>query len=724
MGSHFKTFLILALLFGQNLTAGSYEWVQTARTFLVDAYQYPFAPKMEFDAEAIASAMKDMHVNTVRMSTMGKYATIQGVRFMTYPQQGDRDLLQEMIDACRPRGIRVVPYISTGHKLAWTMVTQKYPEYAHQSSPGGPPNRSHMFVGEDHGTVCWNTPYREAYLELVEHVVRDYEIDGIYFDTWRSFYFFPSPRTCYCPGCRKGFRKATNLEIPYRSNLKQYSKQEMETIERYHQWYQDQLAGIVAEVRRIVKKHKDIPLIYNINNPDKIMSEDSRIVDNMDAFLYERGHSLLERAEGVSLARASDLAVWPYIGSYDNWPRIIHNGVDFGQEIFTTAMFGGGPIISQPVAFVERKESRVIVAEPFRILEKNEALLGGSENYPFVAVVYGDQSPPGHAKKGWWWSADVRSSTLGAFAACLYRHVQVSSVLETVLDRPEQLEKYRVLYLADIPYLSTLRIKNIKRFVRNGGGLLVSYSTSLFNSEGRRNDIFGLEEVVRVRPSELTGSLQQLMASYEAMVGGPNDLYLQAIEGTDIGLAGWSERLVPLWFYEPVSLLDGATQLAGIVTGDDRRVVLPGVILSEYGEGKVVYLASALESLFLGSNIKELADLIEALIRLVSPQPLPFELEGPDGLIANMTEKGDTQVIHLTNWTGNKFERRWVSEYYLAPVYDVRLKIPIPEGHNVVDVEPLVNGQIETSVEGDSLHVLIPRVDAYQAIAVEYGATE
>lgn len=725
MGNYIKILLItngLVGLLSQSLPAGSYDWIQTARTFLVDAYQYPFAPRMEFDAEAIAVTMEEMHANTVRMATMGKYATIQGVRFTTYPGQGNRDLLQEMIDACKPRGIRVVPYISTGHKLAWTMITQHYPEYAHQSSPGGPPSRSHMFVGEDHGTVCWNTPYREAYLDLVEHVVRDYEIDGIYFDTWRAFYFFPQPRTCYCPGCRTGFREKYNLEIPYKEDINDYSKAELAVIKRYHEWYQDELAGVILQVRDIVKKHRDIPLIYNINDPWKMMTEDPRVLENMDAFLYERGRSILERAEGVSLARASGLAVWPYIGSYDNWPRTVHNGLDFSQEIFTTAIFGGGPIISQPVAFVREPANRTIVSEPFRILDEHEEMFSGFENYPYVAVIYGDQDPPGHSQRGWWWSADVRSSTQGAFAACLYRHIQVSSVLETILDRPDLLGKYEVLYLADIPHLSAGRIENIKKFVAGGGGLLASYSTSLFDSGGERNDSFDLEELLRVRPREPSGDLGELVQSYTAMVGGPNDLYL-TMRGEAGEFSGhWADRLVPIWYYEPVSVLDGGREIADIVTGDGLRPILPGIVVSNYGKGKVAYLSSTLESLFLGSNIRELADLISTLIGWVSPRPKPFELEGPEGLIANMTFRGDARVVHLANWTGNKFERRWVNEYYLAPVSNVRLKIPVPEGRNVLSVEPLVEDrQVQAAVTEDYLNVLIPEIEAYQGIAVKFG---
>src|SRR5437762_8729538 len=144
-----------------------YEWLNTSRIFLVDAYQPPFAPKLEFDAEKLAQTMQDMHANVVRMSSMGKYATVQGVRFSTHPDQGNRDLLAEMIAAAKPRGIRVIPYISTGHKLAWSMITRDYPDYAQRTKPGGGPDRDHMYVGEDMGAICWNTSYRQAYLDYV-----------------------------------------------------------------------------------------------------------------------------------------------------------------------------------------------------------------------------------------------------------------------------------------------------------------------------------------------------------------------------------------------------------------------------------------------------------------------------------------------------------------------------------------------------------------------------
>lgn len=688
------------------------EWMRTARVFLFDAYQYPFAPKLEFDAEAVVQTMVDMRVNTVRFPVIGKYATIPGVRFSLHPDQQGRDLLAEMITAAKRRGIRVVPYIGTGHKLAWSVVTRDYPEYAQQTSPGGLPDRTHFYVGEDHGTICWNTPYRKAFLDMVEHVVRDYDIDGVYFDRWTPHYFWPQPRVCYCDGCRRGFRQASGEELPYRSVRADYTAAELATLERYHNWYRDELVGVLNQTKQLVKKYKDIPLIANINNPHLIANEDPRLLDPMDAFLYERGASMLERAEGVSLARAAGFQLWPYIGSYHNWPRVAYAGVDYGQEVYTTVAFGGAPIVAQPTGYVEHTENRKYLRDPFALLSEHEADLSGFENVPFIAVVYGETNPPGFARSAQWWKTDARTATRGAFAAFLYRHVQVTSVLERILDQPKELARYSVLYLAGTPHLSAKRIENIKTYVRNGGGLVVSYGTSLYSAEGKREERFGLEDLIRVRPAKQEASLVEMMKDYSTILGGPNELYLSARQ--ESALSGWKNKIIPLWFYEPVEALEGGTVAMDIVTGDGRRSVLPGIVTSGYGKGRVFYCASSIESLFDGNREEVLGDLIRDLALAASAKKPPYEIDAPSALLANLTANGSRRVLHLVNWTGNKYEKAHASEYYLAPVENVKIRIAAGESSSPVKSYP--GKSLPPKRRGENLEIVIPRVGSYQAI--------
>jgi hypothetical protein len=702
------------------------RWLQSARVFLVDAYAFPFTPDLEFDAEALAVTMADVKASVVRFATMGKYATIQGVAFSRHPRQGKRDLLTETVAACKPRGIRVVPYISTMHKLAWSMVTRDFPQYAHVSRPGGGPARSPFGSGEDHGTVCWNTPYRRAYLDLVEHVVRDYEIDGIYFDSWGACYFWPRPGTCYCDGCRKGFAASTGLEIPFHEKLGDYTPAEQAAVRRYHAWYQDQLVGILGEVRRIVKRHRDIPLIYNINNPERLMGEDPRVPAQLDAFLYERSPSMLHRAEGVSLARATGLAVWPYVSSRLT-SRVAAGGLNVQQEIFVTAMFGGGPIVYSAYQFVRKANDREILRRPFGVIARHEDCFQGVENYHHVAVVWGtggETKPAQHKERP---TTDVRSSTLGAFAACLRRHIQVASVLPDLLDNPAQLGRYKVVYLAGIPHLTAAQIRNLRDFVAAGGGLVVSYDTSLWRQEGPpldrpvhlfrlgfaptapqlvRQERFGLEELIRVRPVTLAGERAALVERHTSDHPGFQDLYLRMRSGPE---------LVPVFDYQPVAVLDGAEIFADTVAGESQPV-LPGIVLSRHGKGRVAYVAPALESVFLQTNLRALADVIAGLVARVSPEPAPFTVDAPDGLIANLTTRDDLRVLHLANWTGNKLEQPGLGESWLAPVENVRVRLRKPPGCQIQDVALLVEGPFERKDLADAVEVILPKVESYQAI--------
>jgi hypothetical protein len=334
---------------------------------------------------------------------------------------------------------------------------------------------------------------------------------------------------------------------------------------------------------------------------------------------------------------------------------------------------------------------------------------------PYAAVVYADRSPAGHAETGWFWSTDVRQSTLGAFAACLYGHVQVSSVPELILDQPETLSRYRVLYLADVPHLSPQRVANIQRFVAEGGGLLASYATSLYGPAGERLDRFGLEDLLRVRPVRAEGDLADTLASYRCMTGGPDDLYLQA--HGEVRTTANAGRMIPLWHFVPVETLDGGTVRTDIVTGDGHRPILPGVVASRFGKGRVIYLASSLESLYNSTRQSLLGGFLRTLVVQAAGEPPPSQVDAPPSLIANLTQNGDRRVLHLLNWTGDAENEA----NYLPPVSNVTVRIAIPEGMKVRRVSTFLETPLRTRQVDHQLEIRLARVEAYQAVVVEFA---
>ena len=102
-----------ANMFAQSIKETNYEWLKHAHIFIIDGYTYPICPKLELNAEKLAETMVDMHANVLRIATSGHCGwMIPGTQFKPSPDLGDRDILAECIAACKPRGIRVVPYIN------------------------------------------------------------------------------------------------------------------------------------------------------------------------------------------------------------------------------------------------------------------------------------------------------------------------------------------------------------------------------------------------------------------------------------------------------------------------------------------------------------------------------------------------------------------------------------------------------------------------------------
>lgn len=697
--------------------AEDFEWLRHARVFILDAYTYPLYPKIEFDAEQYAAAMADMHVNTVRVATSGNYWLVPGTQFGTAPDLGQRDILAECVAACKPRGIRVVPYVRAGGEAAVEIVK---PEWAYRHNPRGD-IRVWWDLGGRRSAFCWNTPYRQAFYELVERLAANYDIDGIYFDAWKVFYRFSYPPVCYCSGCQAGFRTATGLELPYRENANQYNAAEWDAIRRYQDWYRDELLQVFREAKRRIRAHKNIPLIFNLNHARHIRNLDfthPQIVEESDAFLYEMSRSMLERAEGTSLAVAHGLAVWPYSDAYHGYPRIPVYKLGQQQHLLATMAFGGSPTVYHTYMFVDHPEARGPVREAFGTFDRNRQFVEGFRPEPFCAVVWNDRDPPGHPKDTWLWKTNARLCSSGAFAACLDQHLQVTSLLQDDLARPELLRRYKVLYLPDICSLTERQLAGIEQFVAAGGGLVMTYATSLYDAKGQRQADFALGKLARIQRVEPDAATRDKMESTLAM-GSGWDLYLKARPGQEVLKPPLADALLPMAVYEPVKVLNGGTVAADIVMGTGSEPLFPGLVVSQHGRGRVAYIPAALDAMYRQTRFRQFADFLRQVVAYVSLEGLPLEIEAPATLIANLMSRGDARVLHLVNWTGCNFESEQQNVDYVPPVENVVIRYRIPPGKTVTGVRLFVPAEFTQRVKQQVLHVTLPRVDRYQGVAIE-----
>lgn len=120
-----------------------------------------------------------------------------------HPMAVNRNLAKEIIDNAHRVGCRVIVY----HVHIYDrLLGAEHPDWVCRDSQGEPIAHNGMPF------MCYNSPYPDVYLQRALELV-DLGADGFYFD------FVHMPKTgCWCDACKSGFKQATGLEHPRRSD--------------------------------------------------------------------------------------------------------------------------------------------------------------------------------------------------------------------------------------------------------------------------------------------------------------------------------------------------------------------------------------------------------------------------------------------------------------------------------------------------------------------------
>src|SRR5262249_27304194 len=187
------------------LETGSTPWYATAyRRAVIDMHipdwDEPFLSR--FDAGRYVAMLVEARAQSIvayAMSHVGLFNYPTKVGRQHKNLQG-RNIVQEIIDGCRARGIAVVLYNS----LIFDRTTADlHPEWRMRAVDGSVHGK-----GGRHGLVCPNSPYREYVRAWVEEECRLFDPEGFRFDM--TFW----PAVCFCDHCKRRFAAEVGGAIP------------------------------------------------------------------------------------------------------------------------------------------------------------------------------------------------------------------------------------------------------------------------------------------------------------------------------------------------------------------------------------------------------------------------------------------------------------------------------------------------------------------------------
>jgi hypothetical protein len=635
-----------------------------------------------------------------------------------------RDLVQEFIDALRPRGIKAVAYFQPirdrrtfEENPAWRQVLNDGSEWVEQpflqQGRGG------------HHMVCPLGGGGEAALEQLRELVIRYELDGVWWDRAGGFRGTAQLYPCLCQSCQEQFRRETGLEIPREAD---WDSQLWRT---FWQWRAGALLRFQKRAQEIVHRYgKGACLLSNYAYYGMVMvapipqtmdmeaASDATDVASLEAqhWSSQLSMSINPRLMSALTDRPCEILLWrvTYAGdgvvrSYPPTEAALHTILAHGHAaVFLDMINNQGEVDARTMPMVKAVFSRFRKLEPY--LDSAHSLRYAAVLFsPATYMWYGKNNPDQYAKE---------------FVGTIRQMLQLHVPFEIISDRhltAKGLEGLRLLVLPNAACLSDEACGAIRDWVQKGGVLVASYESSRFDKEGSPRGDFGLAKVLGVSYAGAADGMARWMKARRGMLADLGwhefpvalrgaSAYVECHEGTEV----LADMGTPLPGFDIFSFLVNPTREWG---------PYPAVTHRSCGNGHSIYIAGNLGAIDLQWGVAELTVPLKAALRLAQLPPVWAGAPSSVELIGQELENGDW-LVHLVNLQGEAGRTHRMPT--LAPMAQgISEVIPVRDvaiftSKKVRAAREILEGKkMRAQQNGDGSKIVLPKLEVTACILLE-----
>ena len=630
---------------------------------------------------------------------------------------GDRDAFGDLAAGCRAMGMNIVA--RTDSHACWQKVYDAHPDWIRVDASG-------QKVRHPSDPRYWETcalgPYNFEFMTSVhEEIMRKYKPEGIFTNRWAG------SGMCYCEHCRQNFHDATGLDLPRTSNPQDPARKQ------YIVWRQQRLFALWRlwneKIRAI---NPDASYIANAGGgalSDLDMKTISELAPMMVADRQSRRGLMAPWANGKNGKEyRSTMGSKAIVGMFNvgiddehRWKDSVQNGDEIRMWAADGMAQGLRPWFIKFNAKLIDRRWLPVVEEIFQWHYANEKYFRNVRPVARVGLVYSQQS-------AWFYGGEdarqkIDEPALGIYQALVEARIPFEMVNDRCLDA-EHLSPFRTLILPNIAALSDAQCASLRGFVEQGGGLVATYETSLYDEWGVRRTDFGLAEMFgasfagKVQENMLNSylSLEKDPASsaYHPLLSGFEDSgrIINAVNQVDVTPADHDAfaplRIVPSYPdlpMESVFTRPGGTQK-------------PGVYLRQAGKGRVVYFPGDLDRTFWQVLSTDHGKLLRNAVEWATNEAPPVTVLGKGVLDLAVWEHKDFMTIHLVNLTNPMMLKGPVRE--IIPISTQQISLRVPNGRRVGRVHLLTAARdVPFHVERDRLFVVVPSIQLHEVVAVD-----
>jgi putative glycosyl hydrolase-like family 6 (GHL6) protein/glycosyl hydrolase family 42 (putative beta-galactosidase) len=630
----------------------------------------------------------------------------------TWMKEG-QDPFGKLYEACRQLGMVVVA--RTDPHSVLPDAAQAHPEWLHINADGKP--RPH-WATPGRFVTCALGPYNFEFMtEVHREIISLYKVDGIFANRWAGH------GLCHCESCTKDFYDRYKMKLPTTDDPHDPARR------NYMEWRQEKLFAVWKVWDDVIRAGNPGARFLANSGGGALSSLDMKRIGEMADTLYadrqarrglappweagKNGKEYRATLGGKAIAGITSVGVEERY----RWKDSVQTGEEIRLWMADGVANGLRPWFVKFSGTVHDDRWMKPVEQFYRWHKGAEPYLRNTEPVARVAMVYSQQTahyyggPQAHAK--------VEDHTLGFYHALTESRLPFEMVHDGLLDAAHT-GQFKTLILPNIAALSDSQCEQLRTFIRNGGSLVATFETSLYNERGERRKDFGLADLFGVQfTGRVTPRMQNSYLTVRNETGHPLLRGMEDAQRIVNGAQRVDVRATVPMNNAPITLVPSYPDLPmEEVYPRQIKTDIPEVYLREYGAGRVVFFPWDIDRIFWEVLCVDHGKLLVNAVDWATNEPRPVEVTGPGWLDVAVWRQRSSVTVHLVNLTNPMMMKGPYKE--VIPLAGQKVRLRLPEGARPKSAKLLVaGGDVRYKLDGGWIELDLPAIGLHEVVAVD-----
>ncbi|MEJ7740038.1 MAG: beta-galactosidase [Chitinophagaceae bacterium] len=657
-----------------------------------------------------------------------------------------RDMFGELCRAAHEDGLVVFARMDSNR--AHEDFYKAHPDWFAIDAAGKPYKAADLFIS------CVNSPYYQEHIPaILKEIEQMYHPEGFTDNSWSGL---GRESICYCENCKKSFRDKAGQNIPSKKNW------DDKVYKQWIRWNYDRRLEIWDLNNRTTKAAGGVHCIWSGMNSGSISGQCRSFRDYKEIAKRAAIIMLDDQARSDAGGFQHNGEIGKLVHGLLGWNKLIPESMAMYQagrpgfrltskpqpeaKMWMIEGIAGG---IQPwwhmVAAYHEDRRMYQTAAPFLSWHKgNEAYLLNRKPIANVGVVWSQQNTDFYGRDN---AAElVELPWRGMTQALIRARIPYLPVHADHINRDAS--QFSLLVLPNLALMTNDQVTAVRTFVDQGGSLIATGDTSLFDEMGDPRADYALSDLfsahlstprnVKTGPAiekmageayhtymRLTPELRAQMVGphtgKEPLVAGQRHAILKGFEETDILPYGG--------LLEPLRIDSGAEVLMTFIPQfppyppeksymREAKTDIPGVIVKTTSKGgRVVFIPADIDRQFGRGNLPDHGNLLANIIRWTVKGDLPLTVQGAGLVDCHLYQQPGRLILHIVNLTSAATWRQPLDEFIAIGPLTVKVRLPASvSGRNLL---PLVsNGKISATVANGFTQFEIKSILDHEVIVI------